>query len=54
MLAWFSGREEPQPEKTPPEKPPPEKSAIEQELEETSSERPTESSMSLDDMDDGL
>ena len=32
----------------------PEKSAIEQELEETSSERPTESSMSLDDMDDGL
>ena len=31
-----------------------EKSAIERELEETSSERPTESSMSLDDMDDGL
>jgi len=32
----------------------PEKSAIEKELEETSSERPTESSISLDDMDDGL
>ena len=32
----------------------PEKSAMETELEETSSERPTESSMSLDDMDDGL
>jgi hypothetical protein len=31
-----------------------EKSAMEKELEETSSERPTESSMSLDDMDDGL
>ena len=31
-----------------------EKSAIEKELEETSSERPTESSMSLDDADDGL
>jgi flagellar biosynthesis GTPase FlhF len=31
-----------------------EKSAIERELEEISSERPTESSMSLDDMDDGL
>jgi hypothetical protein len=31
-----------------------EKSAIEREMEETSSERPTESSMSLDDMDDGL
>jgi len=36
------------------EKPAKEKSAIERELEETSSERPTESSMSLDDMDDGL
>ena len=32
----------------------PEKSAIEKELEETSSERPTESSMTLDDIDDGL
>lgn len=31
-----------------------EKSAIEKELEETSFERPTESSMTLDDMDDGL
>ena len=31
-----------------------EKSAIEKTLEETSSERPTESSISLDDMDDGL
>ena len=31
-----------------------EKSAVEKELEATSSERPTESSMSLDDMDDGL
>ena len=31
-----------------------EKSALEKELEATSSERPTESSMSLDDMDDGL
>jgi hypothetical protein len=36
------------------EKPETEKSAIEKELIETSSERPTESSMSLDDMDDGL
>jgi hypothetical protein len=36
------------------EEPGTEKSAIERELEETSSERPTESSMSLDDMDDGL
>ena len=36
------------------EKPAREKSAIEKELTETSSERPTESSMSLDDMDDGL
>ena len=36
------------------EKPEREKSAIEKESEETSSERPTESSMSLDDMDDGL
>jgi len=32
----------------------PEMSAIERDLLETSSERPTESSMSLDDMDDGL
>ena len=32
----------------------PETSAIEKELSETSSERPTESSLSLDDMDDGL
>ncbi len=32
----------------------PEKSAVEKDLEETSSERPTESSMTLDDMDDGL
>jgi hypothetical protein len=32
----------------------PELSAMEKELAETSSERPTESSMSLDDMDDGL
>jgi hypothetical protein len=31
-----------------------EKSEVETELEETSSDRPTESSMSLDDMDDGL
>ena len=31
-----------------------EKSALETELEETSSERPTESGVSLDDMDDGL
>jgi hypothetical protein len=31
-----------------------EKSAVERESEATSSERPTESSMSLDDMDDGL
>ena len=36
------------------EKPAKEKSAIEKELAETSSERPTESSMSLDDVDDGL
>ena len=36
------------------EKPEREKSAIERELEETSCERTTESSMSLDDMDDGL
>ena len=36
------------------EKPAKEKSAIERELEETSFERPTESSMSLDDMEDGL
>ena len=36
------------------EKPAKEKSAIEKELEETSSERPTESGVSLDDMDDGL
>jgi hypothetical protein len=39
---------------SPAEKPESEKSAIEKELEETSSERPTESSLSLDDMDDGL
>ena len=31
-----------------------EKSAVEKELEATSSERPTESSMTLDDMDEGL
>jgi hypothetical protein len=36
------------------ETPETEKSAIEKELEETSFERPTESSMSLDDMDGGL
>jgi flagellar biosynthesis GTPase FlhF len=36
------------------EKPAREKSAVEKELEETSSERPTESTMTLDDVDDGL
>jgi hypothetical protein len=41
-------------ETTSTERPETEKSAMERELLETSSERPTESSMSLDDMDDGL
>ena len=36
------------------EKPAKEKSPIEEEMEETSNERPKESTMSLDDVDDGL
>jgi flagellar biosynthesis GTPase FlhF len=52
--AKIDAEKEPKKDADAAEKPAREKSAIEKELEETSSERPTESSMTLDDMDDGL